>query len=95
MHTMNRVLTLAAGAFAALALGTPPGTAATVAAPAQPDRIARTAPLAADSPFFLWATYGTQMECSQTGHNLVNRGPYASYMCSRVVDGWQLWVRRY
>ncbi|MCZ4124621.1 hypothetical protein [Streptomyces sp. H39-S7] len=95
MSRMNRVVTILTGASAALSLATTPGaaTASPAAAPSVP--VARTAQVAVDSPFFLWATYHSEIECSQTGHNLVNRGPYASYMCSRVLGGWQLWVRRY
>ncbi|MEU3460821.1 hypothetical protein ABZ721_12790 [Streptomyces sp. NPDC006733] len=95
MSRTNRVATLLSVAGAVVTLVTTPGAATPSAVAAASVPTAATAQVAADSPFFWWATYDTQLECSQVGHNLVNRGPYASYVCSRVLGGWQLWVRGY
>ncbi|ROQ70595.1 hypothetical protein EDD93_5119 [Streptomyces sp. 840.1] len=95
MNRMNRAMTLVAGVGAALVLAATTGAATASAATATASPDAGTVQVAADMPFFLWGTYYTQMECSQVGHNLVNRGPYASYMCPQVLGGWQLWVREY
>ncbi|MFG2669951.1 hypothetical protein [Streptomyces sp. NBC_01438] len=95
MNRKSRAMMLVAGVGAALALSATTGASTATAAPAHAVADARTVQVVADMPFFLWGTYYTQMECSQVGHNLVNRGPYASYMCPQVLGGWQLWVREY
>lgn len=90
MNRTHHAMTAVAGTIATLALAatlsTGPASAATT--PSVPS-----AEVAASTPYHYYSTFPSEIECGQTGHNLVDRGPYASYMCTRVLSGWELWVR--